>query len=390
MDPASNYYRYLFGDFEYSDFELRHREDGRRSVTGKTRLLLQCLLEAGGRVVTRDELREQVWPDSFVDNRTINSRVNSLRNVIGHDAIETVTGVGYRLVLDVTREPTRRELAAPADSSPVSEDAAKVVAAQVAQLRRSEPTVSDPRPAIGSHEESPESPVPPPGDSPNELSDLNHAFGTQFLIRKGIEEAALAKYIGCPIVVVVGLALLCFLAWHGFLGIEEALLLFIAFLHGGYATYAGAADGQALSRAGYRLTDIDRAFYGVVNFGVIMGRPLCFLLIPFSSPETAVPIMAKLLFVFAILQGLLLTTWWKARQFVDNERYVDATSDWAKRTIAYFNHRHLRRELEMTLITLAAAALAFWSPILSLLVYAGATGRNEWIISEWRNARGFD
>ena len=62
--------------------------------------LLRFLVEANGRVCTRETLLDQVWGySSEVETRTIDTHVKRLRDKLGPagDAIETVRGVGYRL-----------------------------------------------------------------------------------------------------------------------------------------------------------------------------------------------------------------------------------------------------------------------------------------------------
>jgi len=67
--------------------------------------VLALLLERGGELVTRDELREKLWPnDTFVDfNHGINVAVGKIREVLGDSAdqphyIETVGRRGYRFI----------------------------------------------------------------------------------------------------------------------------------------------------------------------------------------------------------------------------------------------------------------------------------------------------
>jgi DNA-binding winged helix-turn-helix (wHTH) protein len=65
--------------------------------------VLALLLEHPGDVVTRDELRQKLWPaDTFVDFDTgLNSAIKKLRDVLGDSAegpryIETLPRRGYR------------------------------------------------------------------------------------------------------------------------------------------------------------------------------------------------------------------------------------------------------------------------------------------------------
>src|SRR5437667_1206848 len=70
--------------------------------------VLTVLLENAGRVVTRDDLRQKLWPvDTFVDfDHSLNTAVNKIREVLGDSAsnprfVETVARRGYRFLADV-------------------------------------------------------------------------------------------------------------------------------------------------------------------------------------------------------------------------------------------------------------------------------------------------
>ena len=70
--------------------------------TSKEFELLRVLIEAGGRVLRREFLLEQVWGhgrSAGVDSRTIDVHIAHLREKLGHDGagILTVRNVGYRL-----------------------------------------------------------------------------------------------------------------------------------------------------------------------------------------------------------------------------------------------------------------------------------------------------
>lgn len=72
---------------------------------------LAILIERAGMVVTREDLRAQLWPaDTFVDfDHSLNTAVNKLREALGDSAssprfIETVARRGYRFVADLQWE----------------------------------------------------------------------------------------------------------------------------------------------------------------------------------------------------------------------------------------------------------------------------------------------
>lgn len=95
-----------FGRFQF-EFSTGHlRKDGTRlRVEDKPMRLLTLLLRRAGRVVTREELQNLLWPPGIhVDyDHGLNKSVNKLRFVLGDDPekptfIETLPRVGYRFI----------------------------------------------------------------------------------------------------------------------------------------------------------------------------------------------------------------------------------------------------------------------------------------------------
>src|SRR5437879_790939 len=75
--------------------------------------VLVVLLEHAGEVVTREQLRQQLWPsDTFVDvDNSVNAAINRLREGLGDSAespryVETLPRRGYRFVALVTAVST--------------------------------------------------------------------------------------------------------------------------------------------------------------------------------------------------------------------------------------------------------------------------------------------
>lgn len=98
-----------FGVFE-ADLETRElRKQGRRiRLQDQPFALLAFLLERPGVIVSREELRDKLWPaDTFVDfDHSLNTAVNKIREVLGDSAtsprfIETVARRGYRFIAAV-------------------------------------------------------------------------------------------------------------------------------------------------------------------------------------------------------------------------------------------------------------------------------------------------
>src|SRR5262250_2395394 len=98
-----------FGVFEV---DLRAAELRKHGVRIKLQeqpfQILSLLLEHPGEVVTRDELREKLWPaHTFVDfDRSLNKAMTKLRAALGDSAdspryVETIPRHGYRFLAEV-------------------------------------------------------------------------------------------------------------------------------------------------------------------------------------------------------------------------------------------------------------------------------------------------
>lgn len=94
------------GAFELDPHSRELREGTTRiRLQGQPFEILRALLERPGDVVTRDELKNRLWPNgTFVDfEHSINSAVKRLRTALGDDAnrprfVETVPRCGYRYI----------------------------------------------------------------------------------------------------------------------------------------------------------------------------------------------------------------------------------------------------------------------------------------------------
>jgi len=102
-----------FAVFE-ADLESRElRKNGRRlRLQDQPFAVLAALLERPGDIVTREELRQKLWPaDTFVDfDHSLNTAINKIREALGDSAssprfVETVARRGYRFLSEVRSEP---------------------------------------------------------------------------------------------------------------------------------------------------------------------------------------------------------------------------------------------------------------------------------------------
>src|SRR3954471_15344157 len=104
--PATSY---RFGLFEVDSRTGELRKQGRQlKLRGRPFDILLLLLARGGDVITRDELRHQLWQaDTFVDfDHGLNSAINRLREALGDSAenprfIETLPKRGYRFIAPI-------------------------------------------------------------------------------------------------------------------------------------------------------------------------------------------------------------------------------------------------------------------------------------------------
>ncbi len=105
-----------FGAFEV-DFPSRElRKHGMRiRLEEKPFRILEMLIEGAGNVVSRNTLRERLWPDTHVAyEHGLNTAVNKLRDLLGDSAqnprfVETLPRLGYRFIAPVIMpgEPCR-------------------------------------------------------------------------------------------------------------------------------------------------------------------------------------------------------------------------------------------------------------------------------------------
>jgi Tol biopolymer transport system component/DNA-binding winged helix-turn-helix (wHTH) protein len=108
-DPAPGT-RVRFGTFEADLSSGELRRDGLKvKIQELPFQVLVSLLERHGEVVTREDLRNRLWPaDTFVDfDQGLNKAINKLREALGDDAnnprfVETMPRRGYRFIYPVT------------------------------------------------------------------------------------------------------------------------------------------------------------------------------------------------------------------------------------------------------------------------------------------------
>lgn len=99
-------YLYEFGPFRLDTRDRMLRRQGQYvPLTPKAFETLVVLVEHGGRIVDKEELLREVWPDTFVEDVSLAKNISTLRKVLGesedHRYIATVPKRGYRFVAEV-------------------------------------------------------------------------------------------------------------------------------------------------------------------------------------------------------------------------------------------------------------------------------------------------
>src|SRR5215510_9297505 len=106
---------YYFGPFSLDPGERVLSHDGTPlTLTPKVFDTLLCLVRNRGRVLTKDELLKEVWPDTFVEEVNLAVNISALRKALGENAHEsryivTVPGRGYRFVGAVRQVASKDE-----------------------------------------------------------------------------------------------------------------------------------------------------------------------------------------------------------------------------------------------------------------------------------------
>jgi len=124
-----------FATFEVDLVAGEVRKSGmRQKLAGQPFEVLRLLLERPQEIITRDELRQRVWPkDTFVDyDLGLRRAVTRLREVLGDSAgrprfIETIPRRGYRFIAPLTTN---------GDASAIAESPAESVPTEARQSRR--------------------------------------------------------------------------------------------------------------------------------------------------------------------------------------------------------------------------------------------------------------
>lgn len=99
--------RYVFKDCTLDTEQyILYRADGPMQLQAKVFQVLFYLLTHRDRVISKQELSEQVWPEQFISDATLEGVIKAVRRAVGDDGrtqwcIQTRRGQGYRFVSSV-------------------------------------------------------------------------------------------------------------------------------------------------------------------------------------------------------------------------------------------------------------------------------------------------
>jgi DNA-binding winged helix-turn-helix (wHTH) protein len=139
--------RYVyFGPFRIDQQRQEVSRDGiRLKLQGKVYQILMVLLEKSGEVVTREELRQHLWPsDTHVNfDANVNTTVNKLRQALGDSTdkplyVETIPRKGYSLLIQPEISDDPRNLSAVPGSHQLHSNLSSPLEASPGQSSRSD------------------------------------------------------------------------------------------------------------------------------------------------------------------------------------------------------------------------------------------------------------
>lgn len=152
-NEANNLYE--FGDFRFdAEANTLWRGEARIALSPKALELLKLLVERGGEIVSKREIFDRVWADTFVEDGVLTQNIYTLRNALGTDAdgrqfIENVARRGYRFAAPLKTLRADKAVSENGRPSDFLFNGAKSVSAEFAENRPHSSAAA--RPSNGSH-----------------------------------------------------------------------------------------------------------------------------------------------------------------------------------------------------------------------------------------------
>ena len=137
---------FSFGEFELDvDAGELRRKDRRLKLQPQPFKLLLLLVRNGGVLVTREEIRRELWPDgTFVDfDQAVNFSIKQIRDALGDEAdrplyIETVPRRGHRFIAPISSPGKRHPKQTFVPTSATGIRLEKALWTNIAELRLAE------------------------------------------------------------------------------------------------------------------------------------------------------------------------------------------------------------------------------------------------------------
>src|SRR5438876_10391216 len=137
---------FQFGDYTLdANHEVLLHQGKPLALTPKLFVTLLVLVSNSGRIVQKDELMRQLWPDTCVEEANLTSNILQLRKCLGDNArqpiyIETVARRGYRFIMPVETNGPSLSIAAgdtAADLHSIPISAAETTQSEVVRAQES-------------------------------------------------------------------------------------------------------------------------------------------------------------------------------------------------------------------------------------------------------------
>jgi len=88
-----------YGYSYHTSQNLLYYHDNPIRLSTKERIFLVCLIEAKGTIKRFADIEDRVWHGEYVSSGALRTLLHRLRKKLNHEIIETVSTVGYRIVL---------------------------------------------------------------------------------------------------------------------------------------------------------------------------------------------------------------------------------------------------------------------------------------------------
>ncbi len=99
--------RYIVNFEENITYNIMHKKlyyntnNSEIDLTAKEIELLDYFIENSSRVISHEEIKDEIWKDSFeVTDSALKNVLNKLRKKIGKDTIKNISGIGFRIHLN--------------------------------------------------------------------------------------------------------------------------------------------------------------------------------------------------------------------------------------------------------------------------------------------------